>query len=158
MVWAGLFGKRDRSQATIPAAPIVAAPTFREQFPVWINDLDWSVRGSSNILSAEAFAKLRIISDELKELAQFVQSYSIRTDQEHVLKGAVCSDIPDALTLFKQLPAEEQAAGGAADLMLLDQCRNIDRKIRDLNESMKDQVLDALDSHTIFVEKQFTKP
>lgn len=156
MVWSAIFGRKNN--APEPVSVQVPVKSFNESFVEWLDELDWLERAHSGILSAKAFARFRVISDELRLLANSMQSYEVRAEEAYVLEGTVRRHIPEALGLFARLPFEERTAGEKADMMLLSQCENIDRTIRKLNQEMKDRVMKDLDAHTIFVEEQFTQP
>ena len=161
-MWSMIFGRKgdrvDDSAQNLPTAPPPAAIPFHETFAGWLDELDWLERYNSHILSAKAFAQLRVISDELREFVVFLQTYEIRPEEAYVLEGTVRRHIPEAIQLFSRLTVPEQEAGKEADVMLLEQCEHIEKSVRDLNKSMRARVLDDLDSQTMFVEQQFTQP
>lgn len=161
----GLFGRKAREAAEAAAnaaAQAAAAANPAVPFPVMLGELldalEWDVRGSSHVLSAAAFSRLRTVCGEVHELVKFLQSYEVRAEEAYVLEGTVRRHVPEALDLFRRLTVEEQAAGGAGDVMLLEQCDHIERSLRELNASMRARVLNELDSQTLFVEQQFTQP
>lgn len=160
-MWSMIFGRKDdRADQAAQNTPVVPPPVapFHETFTGWLDELDWLERRNSHILSAKAFAQLRVISDELREFVMFLQTYEIRPEEAYVLEGTVRRHIPDAIQLFSRLTVPEQEAGKEADVMLLEQCEHIEKSVRDLNQSMRARVLDDLDSQTMFVEQQFTQP
>jgi len=157
MVWSIFGGRRDNQNNPVAAAAATAlAPApFPEQLAEWIEELNWYERESSGILSASVYSRLRIISDLLVNINSFIKDYPIRPEDEYILKSTVTDYIPSALNIFNQLPSHEQVPGGEADVMLLDQCENIERSVRKLNTEMHERVKSNLASQTIFVENRF---
>jgi hypothetical protein len=139
---------------TAPVPVIVPVP-FSEQMISWLDELSWFERESSHLISTNVFSRLRRINDVLHELTTFISRYEIRAEDEYILKATITEYIPSALTLFNQLPASAQKDGGEADLLLLSQCDNIERSVRQLVKDMHERAQSELVTHTMFVDERF---
>lgn len=153
-----MFGwfRRDEDSPAVNPANILAPKPFHEQMIDWIDDLDWFERESSGFISTNVFSRLRVINDLLSDVNEFIKRYNIRAEEEYIIKSTITQYIPDALNIFNQLPAHDRAPGSEADRMLLDQCDNIERSIRQLNTDMHNRVKSELATQTQFVEDRFS--
>lgn len=159
MAWSDFFKsyKPDVGDVTVVSASVTpVGVTFSEQMNGWLEGLEIFENSSSHVLSAKVFSRLNIINDKIREVVALLDDYGVDTSTQYDLEHIVKSYVPDAVTIFNQLPDVDQVAGGEADRLLLEQCENIERNVVGLGESLRERVQRQMRTQTNFVDLRFT--
>jgi hypothetical protein len=120
-----------------------------------LNALAVHTKEVSNVISTDVYSRIRSIDDIMRPLIKFLENQDVAMENQVVITKMITEYIPDPLEIFVRLPKTEQADGGAADLLLIEQYAILGENAKKLAEEIRSQVLKELQTQAIFIKDRF---
>ena len=141
--------RSDTAPTAVQAPPL----SMTDRFRVALDTLASASRAASAVISPDAYSTLRRIDDRIRPLIDDLEGRVILPEHEVAIDQFIRVFTPDTLNLFLGLPASDQRDGGRGDTLLQEQLIALERRARELTDTIRVDAFSAMETNGLFLEQ-----